>query len=569
MLRPCFRELYATSDSGGDHKPRVATDGDGVWIAVWRSEAGLSGTGTDGDIFCARLVDNGLSWSSPVLVNTNGMSDSGFDSSPVIANDRNGNWIVAWFAGGAETDNDILASHSGNNGASWSAPTLVNSTGLSDTQHDDYPTIATDGYGTWIVAWVSRENIANTGFDRDFVFSISDDNGNNWTEPDALHPFFASDSSGDTGPEMAADSSGNWMIVWASAEDIYETGANDADIFFSRSSDAGVPWTEPAHVNSNAETDSAFALDFEPHLVTDGNGNWVVTWGSIEDLSGVGDDPDIFVSHSPDHGDNWSTVTYLNTNATTDGVDDIDISPTIATDSLGNWIAVWESSNNLSGAGTDTDVFVSHSTNNDETWTDPAFLNTNAAADSGHDVWPFMATDGAWNWVAAWESEDGLSGSGGDADIFCTTMDWTAERIAEDARFQFAVYDITDDGNLNYLEWIAAGLISAYFITMSGGDSQVSMDNALNGSGLTPHSLNQVYVDFDVTNPGNGTSSSPLRTLNEGLGMVTRNNNGLIWVMPGTSTETFASGSMINPSAKITFTKDFDGTNNKVKIGQE
>ena len=51
-------------------------------------------------------------------------------------------------------------------------------------------------------------------------------------------------------------------------------------------------------------------------------------------------------------------------------------------------------------------------------WTDPAALNTNATSDSGGDRDPQVTTDGAGNWVAAWESEDSLGGTiGTDEDI--------------------------------------------------------------------------------------------------------------------------------------------------------
>ena len=52
-------------------------------------------------------------------------------------------------------------------------------------------------------------------------------------------------------------------------------------------------------------------------------------------------------------------------------------------------------------------------------FTDPATLNTNAETDTGDDGGPQVTTDGLGNWVAAWQSSDELGMSAGaDSDIF-------------------------------------------------------------------------------------------------------------------------------------------------------
>ncbi|MCH7721501.1 MAG: exo-alpha-sialidase, partial [Planctomycetes bacterium] len=82
----------------------------------------------------------------------------------------------------------------------------------------------------------------------------------------------------------------------------------------------------------------------------------------------------------------WCTVITdpapLNTNAASDSGGDMQ--PQLTTDGQGNWVAVWDSYDDLGGTiGTDFDILVSRSTDNAATWTDPAPLNTNAASDSG------------------------------------------------------------------------------------------------------------------------------------------------------------------------------------------
>ncbi|MBW2383278.1 MAG: hypothetical protein JRG92_06570 [Deltaproteobacteria bacterium] len=56
-----------------------------------------------------------------------------------------------------------------------------------------------------------------------------------------------------------------------------------------------------------------------------------------------------------------------------------------------------------------------------------AALNTNAASDSGWDTHPQVTTDGVGNWVAVWNSSDSLGATiGSDFDIFFATATATA-----------------------------------------------------------------------------------------------------------------------------------------------
>jgi hypothetical protein len=83
----------------------------------------------------------------------------------------------------------------------------------------------------------------------------------------------------------------------------------------------------------------------------------------------------------------------LNTNAAVDSKEDRN--PRVASDGLGNWVAVWQSKNSLGGRiDNDSDILVSRSSDGAASWTDPTPLNTNAAADREGDFLPQIATDG-------------------------------------------------------------------------------------------------------------------------------------------------------------------------------
>ena len=185
-----------------------------------------------------------------------------------------------------------------------------------------------------------------------------------------------------------------------------------------------ITWSAPAALNTNATTDTGLDgfIFGPPQVTTDGTGNWVAVWMSQENLGGtIGTDNDILVARSTDNGATWSAPAALNTNATTDA--EADNFPQVTTDSAGNWVAVWTSFENVGGTiGTDADILVARSTNNGATWSAPTALNTNAATDTSSDHFPQVATDGAGNWVAVWDSGENLGGTiGSDLDILVAT----------------------------------------------------------------------------------------------------------------------------------------------------
>ncbi len=224
-------------------------------------------------------------------------------------------------------------------------------------------------------------------------------------------------------------------------------------------------------LNSNAVTD--IESDAFPSIATDGNGHWLAVWHTSDHAGGIGPDGDIIISRSVNNGQSWSNAVPLNTNAfsdsggdgfanvATDGIgnwvavwqsddnlgvpmvtendifvsrssdagltwspparisivtgsvdNEADTRPEIVTDSSGTWIAVWECESKVLGPnGQDIDIFVARSADNGASWSTPLALNTNSAADAGDDVAVHLATDGLGNWVAAWSSNDTLGGT--------------------------------------------------------------------------------------------------------------------------------------------------------------
>lgn len=434
---PMVLNTSAYTDAGSDFEPKLATDSAGNWIAVWQSTVNLGGTiGADSDIFYARSIDNGITWSAPDALNSRADVDITSDFDVQLTTDGAGTWIAVWEAtdpidGTIGFDFDILCARSTDNGVTWTAQAPLNSHAFTDNAGDFDPQLTTDGAGTWIATWESEVNLSGSiGFDHDILYARSTDDGATWSTASPLNTNAATDNEDDNSVQLATDGTGNWIAVWASEDDLGGSIGIDSDILYSKSTDGGVTWTAPSPLNSNAATD--MGSDHDPHLTTDSSGHWIAVWNSENDLGGtIGTDSDIHYSKSSDAGATWTNPAPLNANAHADTGGDS--RPHLTTDGAGNWVAVWESVDSLGGTiGTDLDTIYSRSTDNGATWTFPAPLSTHAVFDSATDGAPRMATDGAGNWLAAWYSNEDIGGSiGTDYDIVMTRLTFSTTSMDE------------------------------------------------------------------------------------------------------------------------------------------
>ena len=376
-------------DSLSDTTPDVATDGAGNWVAVWDVAAAF---GTGEDILVARSTDAGQTWTAPAVI-----ADSGaLHDAARLATGGSGTWIAVWHSnddrgGTLGTDWDIFYSRSTDAGLTWTAPAALHSDfGADGGARDVRPTLATDGDGTWVVAWETcAASTCSINNDMDILFSRSGNDGTTWSKPAFLNSDAAGDApKSDSRPSLATDGSGTWVAMWQP--------------LMARSTNGGRGWS----------TVTAAVVSGPPHVVTDGVGTWLAVGTTV-----VGSDIVIAVSRSTDAGVSWTPAAALHTNSGDDS------SPQLATDGTGNWLATWTSTEGLSGAlGTDFDVLSASSTDTGVTWTAPEALDANAFSDVGFDFGPRLATDALGNWVVVWYSDDDRGGTiGTDFDVLFST----------------------------------------------------------------------------------------------------------------------------------------------------
>ncbi len=359
-------------DAAYDVHARVSTDGAGRWVAVW---AAGSVSGYDLDLLVARSDDAGATWTPSAALNADAATDGAYasDRFPEIATDGQ-MWLVVWsgeFSG-------IRCARSTDGGVTWSPPLTIYRPESFAFVH-----VATDGHGTWIVAWDANGFGGITG-------ARSTDGGITWSAPFPLTPYAPQTYA--SRPRVAADGSGAWVAAWSSYSHLGGGQFTDYDLLMARSTDGGVSWSAPVPLNVNAAIDSG--LDTAVHLIAAPNGTWLATWISTESFGGPPTGYRVFVARSTDHGLAWSSPQPIESH-TVGGIS-YENEPKLACDGRGTCLIAMQ--------GANMKVHVSVSADDGVTWSDPLLV-------SAWTGWnPSAATDGAGTWIVTWNAPHASTG---------------------------------------------------------------------------------------------------------------------------------------------------------------
>lgn len=352
------------TDNGNDYDASLATDGNGHWVVTWHSQDTYSGAlGRNGNIMAAHSADNGATWSPSVLLSSDG---DGLNISPVIATDKAGNWVTVWMAVDNSTGRwitRILAAGSADNGAHWTDPMVLGS--YSDYMNIEL-SLATDENGRWIAFWEYPTYGAYQ-----IAYSISDDNGDQWTLPGILNTGMTDGHA----PSVATDKQGRWVVAWHDSISKY---GGDYDIFYCRSTDNGQTWSESVILNMDAVTDAV--CDDYVKVAINNAGTWVAAWSRFDvDRAPLGHLRTVVYAVSTDEGASWSIPFPLYPSDYRDipvAWDNLFVSLACGTDEC--WVIAWSSRNFFGTLGYHRDVFYAINTmpdpvhvespNGGETW---------------------------------------------------------------------------------------------------------------------------------------------------------------------------------------------------------
>ncbi len=320
------------NDDGGvasQYDPVLALDISGTLHVAWRDYR-EDGTGQpDADVYYARSIDGGFTWSSDVKVSDDG--DSKVNQSELAIATSGSVVYLAWRDSRGGDENIYFASSS--DGVTWSANRQVNDDAGSADQ--GRPSLATDSQGHLHLAWQDRRN-----GNYDIYYATSSNGGATWSTNERVSQ--DAGSADQTAPALAVKNDGSQVYV------AWQDGRNgDDDVYFARS--ASGAWTE-ARINNDAGS----ATQGSPALGRSASGTLHLAWRDARNGSN-----DIYFARSTNSGATWSANMKVNDDV---GLHDQEAA-TVVEGPSGEVLLAWEDLRGVS-----YDIYVSRSQNDGQSW---------------------------------------------------------------------------------------------------------------------------------------------------------------------------------------------------------
>ena len=352
----------------------VAMDADGGFVVVWDSNS-QAGAGSLTDVYARRYDGNGNPVGGEFPVNTYTTGDQWHAS---VAMDADGDFVVAWMSAQQDGDKDgVYARRYRKDGVPLDTTEFqVNTHTPLDQQ---YPSVAMDDSGDFVVAWESRDqegpgsgygvyarrygsdgapldnseflvNTHTTGSQEKAAVAMDADGDFVvvWEGPgpgDAAGVFaqrydgtgspvgiefrvnaHTTDSQGE--PSVAMDATGGFVVAWPSSQQ-----DGDADGVYARLYDqSGIVQGTGFRVNSYTTEDQQY-----PSVAMDADGDFVVAWDS-EEQEAVGYESGVYAQRYDGDGTPAGDEFHVNT-YTTENQEE----PSVAMDANGDFVIVWRS----------------------------------------------------------------------------------------------------------------------------------------------------------------------------------------------------------------------------------
>lgn len=469
--------LAATDGDASDSEPSVTSAGGGKWLTVWRSSNDLGGTlpadvlhplfsrsdddgatwtapsalelttsrvtvESDGagvvivvgcadffdvapnDVEIIRSADGGSTWS---LVSALSIPDKPFNSTPVVATDYAGTWVVAWSSGNSVygSDADIYFVRSDDNGVTWNSAAPLNTDAASDVVDDYWVTVSTDRAGTWVAAWGT--------FEDEVRVASSVDDGISWTTP--VQGAGSGLGYRNLQFDLATNRLGRWLVTWRRSDSAYD---NNRAYLVAESMNAGATWGAPVLID-----ELGLAGIESVRILYAGGGVWdLYGTGSVESLTrGIGEEGDVLHWRSVDDGISWTRASALTrTAAWDDGLTyepvetDYDSSIDVAGDGSGVWLAVWQSKFDFepdfgagNGIGNDDEIVMASAF--EKCPAAPASGCTTSSSATGDKISITVVNGGGHK--LSWSLAKGTA----------TTLDDLGDPVGGDAEYAFCVWD--------------------------------------------------------------------------------------------------------------------------------
>ncbi len=321
--------------------------------------------GTDG-IYAQRYADDG----TPQGVNFEVTQDIGTTSPnyPTIAKDATGKFVITWHAFLSYHLN-IYAQRFDSDGTPLGGNFLVN-----DDPGDVYqqvPSVSMDGAGNFVIAWHDSRNIVYDIYAQLYSSDGSAQGANFIVNQD-------SGSAHQNLPSIALVGSGDFIVAWEDERNGYD------DIYAQRCAGDGTPLGGNFLVNDN----STPSYQVWPSLSGNLGGDFVVAW---QDMRNSGD-PDIYAQRYDSDGNPQG----INWRVNDDGGGTTQYYPSVAMNDSGRFTVAWEDSRNG-----DWDVYVQRYDADGSPLGVNFVVNDDGGSEDQED--PVIAISADGGFVVAWE----------------------------------------------------------------------------------------------------------------------------------------------------------------------
>jgi hypothetical protein len=300
-----------TTTTGDQYGPVVAMDSVGNFVIAWQS---YGQDGSEYGIYAQRYNSSGVAQGSEFQVNT---YTGGQQDYPSIAMDSDGDFVITWQS--AEQDGygyGIYAQRYSSSGVAQGSEFQVNTSNSSQS----YPAVAMDSSGDFVICWMSFEQDGQYGgiyaqrYNSSGVAQGSEFQVNTYTD------------NFQDNPSIAMDNDGDFVITWQSE-------GQDGDgygVFAQRYNSSGVAQGGEFQVNTTTANEQSV-----PSIAMDNDGDFVITWQSYgQDGDGYG----VFAQRYNSSGVAQGSEFQVNSHTTYD-----QSQPSIAMDSIGKFIITWSS----------------------------------------------------------------------------------------------------------------------------------------------------------------------------------------------------------------------------------
>jgi len=281
-------------------------------------------------VFGQRFTSSGVPLGPEFRINTYTVGSQG-GISRAVASDPSGNFVVVWASGNQDGSvAGVFGQRFSSSGEPAGAEFRVNT---YTTGGQGRPAVAADSAGNFVVVWQSDLQ----------DFSYLDVFAQRYASTGApIGPEFRVNTTtvlSQTNPRVGSDSSGNFfVVVWESEVGDGSLGA----VFGQRFAASGAPLGAQFRINTFTN-----AAQSSPDVAVDGSGNFVVAWqsGIVQDGYGFGIFGQRFAASGAPVGPEFRVNTHTPSHQ---------IFPSVATDGSGNFVVAWQS---LFQDGSDYGIF--------------------------------------------------------------------------------------------------------------------------------------------------------------------------------------------------------------------